>query len=1049
MNTWLKMLRVVAYILALVFPFIGAKAEDIDIFVRGGAADSSLPNVIFLLDNTSNWARQSQKWPGGLTQGQSEVQAIRSALAGQTDKLNVGLMEFTTQGTNNENGAFVRFALQKLTASSQSALNSKLDAIYAGINSPDEQHSANTPYGNLIYDVYNYLGGFQQSQTPPGAGTVSNKGFTTADASGYSTAYSTFRSPLTSDSLCAKTFLIFISNPNNNGPTPDSATNSSALKALYAKVSATPAKLAGDSSGTALPIPLFTTKTDAAGNTIVEPTGAVNATSGAAWNLDDWTKFLYNYGVPVQALNENGESVTQRVPVVTYAIDVFNAQQNADHTGLMLSASKGVGGGNYFAARSQEELSKALNSALSDILSLSSTFAAVSLPLSATNRAQQENQVFIGMFRPDQQTKPRWFGNLKRYQVGLSGGTPVLTDSIGQQAVNPLTGFFAECARSYWSTDSGNYWEGLGISPAPLSQCKSNPFNVWSDLPDGPFVEKGGAAQVARNSNITNRSILTVSGSGLAEMTANTFRDSDVDSTVTKDTLFNYLKGGIAGVGETKPDTSNGRPSIHGDVIHSRPQPINYGGTTGTVIYYGGNDGLFRAVSAADGTEKWTFLAPEHYSRIKRLYANSPLVIFPNQTIGTTPVAPKDYFFDGTAGQIVQYNSNNQVDLAYIYPTMRRGGRMIYAFDVTSPSKPKLLWRRGCPDLTSNTGCDTDFGEMGQTWSTPHGAKLGGYTTNSVVIFGAGYDSCLDPDQISFNCSSAKGKGVYVLDAVTGDKLNFFATDAPVVADVNLLDLNFDGDADFAYVADAAGNLYRINFVSPGTLAPLAKTAWTMTKIAFTHDAGRRFLNEPSVAAYKDSVYVALGSGNRERPLISNYPYVQDVDDRFYVFLDTPGSANANNSLMAVDLDGSLMNDATPAPACTAPGVFPGVGDKRGWYMSLPGRGEQIVNPAIIGGGEVLFNSYQPGGAKVGMCTRPGIATGYQMSLFNGSSCDRDRSVVITGGGMPIAPTLSTVVADDKVITICIGCAGMPPIQIKPTTDETRKRVYWNTDVDR
>lgn len=1136
MNTWLKTLRVTVYIIALAFPFMGAKAEDIDIFVRGGTADSSLPNVIFVLDNTSNWAKQSQKWPGGQQQGQAEVRAIRSALAGQTDKLNVGLLEFTTGGTANQDGAFVRFALQKLTASSQDQLNTELDEIYNGINTPEEKRNSNTSYGNLFRDVYNYLGGFQQSFA--GQGTLASK----ADGNGYTSAYSTFRSPLAADSLCAKTFVIFISNPNNSGPATDSSDNSSALKALYAAVSATPGKLASDTSGTALPIPLFTTVTSApetlgysklcyadtevaacttaestgtglcvdqancactttlkqscstsggstgggkgngngngggnsspttaklavqrAGSTTVTPTGAVNTTSGAAWNLDDWTKFLFNYGVPVTAPNESGEMVTQRVPVVTYAIDVFNAQQNADHTGLMLSASKGVGGGNYFAARSEGELAQALNSALSDILSVSSTFAAVSLPLSATNRAQQDNQVFIGMFRPDQKTKPRWFGNLKRYQIALFNGVPELADSDGRQAVSTQTGFAEDCAQSYWSTDSQGYWQNLGISPPPSSKCTDSAFsslNVWSDLPDGDFVEKGGAAQVARKSNLSQRSILTVSSGALTAMTSSMFGPSDVDSTVTKDTLFGYLKGSIAGDGETMPIDPHpiSRPSIHGDVIHSRPLPINYGGSTGTVLYYGGNDGLFRAVGAENGAEKWTFLAPEHYGRIKRLYANSPLVIFPNQPTGTAPVAPKDYFFDGSAGQIVHYDSNNQVDLAYIYPTMRRGGRMVYAFDVTDPSAPSLLWRHGCPNLTSDTGCDTDFVDIGQTWSTPRGARLSGYTggatnpSNSVVIFGAGYDNCLDPDQISFDCSSGKGKGVYVLDAVTGDKLGFFATDAPVAAEVSLVDLNFDGNSDFAYVADAAGNLYRLNFVSPDTLAPLAKTAWTMPKIAFTHNAGRRFLNAPTVAPYKDSVYVALGSGNRERPLLTNYPYVQDVDDRFYVFLDTPSGASANDSSQAVDLDGSLMNNATPAPACTDPGIFPGVGEKRGWYMSLPGRGEQIVNPAVIGGGEVLFNSYQPGGAKVGMCTRPGVATGYQMSLFNGSSCDKDRSVVIDGGGMPIAPTLSTVVVkdpDDKVITICIGCQGLNPTKIKPTTDETRKRVYWNTDVDR
>ena len=97
-----------------------ALAEDIDLFASGlanGAAASSLPNVIFVLDNTSNWSRQSQKWPGGGTQGQSEVRAIKNTLAtvlNQDKDLNVALIEFTTNGNANQDGGYVRFDLQPL-----------------------------------------------------------------------------------------------------------------------------------------------------------------------------------------------------------------------------------------------------------------------------------------------------------------------------------------------------------------------------------------------------------------------------------------------------------------------------------------------------------------------------------------------------------------------------------------------------------------------------------------------------------------------------------------------------------------------------------------------------------------------------------------------------------------------------------------------------------------------------------------------------------------------------------------------------------------------
>src|SRR5687768_17862546 len=47
---------------------------------------------------------------------------------------------------------------------------------------------------------------------------------------------------------------------------------------------------------------------------------------------------------------------------------------------------------------------------------------------------------------------------------------------------------------------------------------------------------------------------------------------------------------------------------------------------------------------------------------------------------GITPTPQKkDYFFDGTSG-LYQNADNSQV---WIFPTMRRGGRMLYAMDVT------------------------------------------------------------------------------------------------------------------------------------------------------------------------------------------------------------------------------------------------------------------------------------------------------------------------------------------------------------------------------
>jgi len=110
---------------------------------------------------------------------------------------------------------------------------------------------------------------------------------------------------------------------------------------------------------------------------------------------------------------------------------------------------------------------------MAEIQSVNSTFASASLPVSATNRTQNANQVFIGMFRPDPDTLPRWFGNLKQYAVGRVNGVLDLVDSAGKSATNLQTGFIDDCAKSFWTTDSGSYWNSLAtpINPPPYSNC--------------------------------------------------------------------------------------------------------------------------------------------------------------------------------------------------------------------------------------------------------------------------------------------------------------------------------------------------------------------------------------------------------------------------------------------------------------------------------------------------------------------------------------------------------------------------------------------------
>jgi len=186
------------------------------------------------------------------------------------------------------------------------------------------------------------------------------------------------------------------------------------------------------------------------------------------------------------------------------------------------------------------------------------------------------------------------------------------------------------------------------------------------------------------------------------------------------------------------------RPSAHGDVVHSRPVAINFGTDVSpkVVVIYGGNDGVLRAIngnrssavgSVNAGQEYWSFIAPEYFNKIKRLRDNNVQISYKgNPTTSPQPKA-KPYGIDGP---LTVFRDSTRT---WLFAGMRRGGRALYAFDVSgiaasTPVAPTLLWKRGCPNgVNDDTGCSTGYTGLGQTWSSAIVMKSLGYVDGSSV----------------------------------------------------------------------------------------------------------------------------------------------------------------------------------------------------------------------------------------------------------------------------------------------------------------------------
>jgi type IV pilus assembly protein PilY1 len=1047
---WKTMTRAGTLLAAVFLASTSVHSEDIDIFTLSGTGGSTnQPNVMILVDNSSNWARSSQQWPDNSgKQGQAELQAIYNVLTGIDPlKANIGFAGFT--GSGSSTGGYIRFGLRDMTvATNKTAFLNILSHIKADINAAQEKVNDNAEAA-AMYEVLKY---YKSQSVFRGRYVSGNDPASNVDAGGNA------------------------GNPSNGTNRPTASAQG--LTSGFALASTSGTTYTGPDLGSCGRHHLVMVINNAQGSVptgsqTFESTSAGNPVTGgnsSSWT-EEWARTLYQSGITV------------------YILDAYNAQQNVNHS-RVLALAAAVGGGRYYAVKNQSDIEFALKEILAEINAINSTFATASLPISATNRSQNLNQVFIGMFRPDANAKPRWRGNLKQYQLIRSASAVDLGDALGVNAVNPQTGFIASCAVSLWTTDSSNWWETTYENAGAQSQCTAFPTvggttgSTWSDLPDGPSVEKGGVAEVLRKGNnppttnttptwTSNRTIYTYSSSGTTGM-----QEITTSNTGWSSTLLDWVKGHDDATATTANSvttypyseftttstSTRTRPSIHGDVIHSRPLPVNYGGTTGVTVYYGANDGMFRAVDASTGKERWAFIAPEHMTEFQRLHDNSPLLPYATVSSTLNPEA-KDYFFDGSMG-IYQKSDNSKI---WIYSTMRRGGRMIYAFDVSNPASPRLKWRVGCPNQSNNDGCTSGFEGLGQTWSVPAVAFLKGWSeTTPVVVIGGGYDTCEDANSATPSCSdSRKGRGVYVLNGDTGAILRHLVPTGgtgSVAADLALADANGDGSVDYAYAATTTGEIWRVDFsavASSFTYAGRDEESWSIRKVAYTSGRSHKFLYPPALFRSGSKMYAAIGSGDREHPLSTQYPYTTPVTNRLYVLLDdlTVTSPTA----AAVDLNSTTaMRDFSSETSCDTAGVTPS-SSYSGWFMNLTGTGEQTVTSALIAAGMVTFNTNRATPSGVNQCSNPlGEARGYWVNLLNGSgaigagsnSCGGTRYTTFVGGGLTPSPTLASVQVGDRVETVVIGAAqrsggassGIAPQRVTPTIASKRKTIYWKSN---
>jgi type IV pilus assembly protein PilY1 len=353
------------------------------------------------------------------------------------------------------------------------------------------------------------------------------------------------------------------------------------------------------------------------------------------------------------------------------------------------------------------------------------------------------------------------------------------------------------------------------------------------------------------------------------------------------------------------------RETVLGDIVNSSPMYVKDTET----IFVGANDGMMHAFNALTGIERFAYVPGG--------------IDFTKLATLSSPQYSHEYFVDGP---IVVSPRSVTPGKNYLVGTLGRGGKGVYALDVSNPdsfSTGDVLWER------------TSGGNMGYVLGEPMITTLNGGT--KVAIFGNGINS-------------TNGKAVlYVVNLLSGAVMQEIDTGS--AGDNGLSsprgwDEDGNGTVDYVFAGDLKGNVWKFDFTnSAGT----GKVAFNGSPL-FRTPSGQPITADLALA--RDPLtgkrWVFVGTGSRLTTADLTDTTIQSMYGLIDDSTDTISKSDLEHRTIAV-VDAATGNRAFEAPA-----LLPS--DKRGWYIDLskPVEGERVINRPLVDGPALFFASIIP-----------------------------------------------------------------------------------------
>ena len=470
------------------------------------------------------------------------------------------------------------------------------------------------------------------------------------------------------------------------------------------------------------------------------------------------------------------------------------------------------------------------------------------------------------------------------------------------------------------------------------------------------------AGNLLQGRDPSDREIFTALGTNVYGFTESNAADLRLDLGAVSDEhaadLINWGRGNnVTGMRDR-------RGWVLGDIVHSTPvvvgPPASYTSEESCelfrtahqdrqrMVYVGANDGMLHAFDADTGEESWAFV--------------------PEFALPKFPVMADSFYCHTYSCD--QTPAVKDIPVGGIWKTVlvsggREGGSSIFALDITYPDSPEVLWQNELPN--------------GMPFSSD--VRIVSINETAVALVGSGLDE-VDADAFlyAYDIDSGAPEGEILLDTA---KERNKATRPEVV------DLNLDGQADLAYVADLGGNVWRINFKESASPA-----GWSITLLY----EGDEEITASPVAAYGPGgdIYVYFGTG----AYLTEDDMMTVDQQKFVCVYDKHDEATVDDS--------DLVNQTASINPINA---------ARGWYVDLwNGEGERVAEQAAVVAETVVFTSFKP---SLDACLAGGESWLYQMAYD-------------TGGFAPEAD--DTGDESDRSISLGEGIASHPVVDLAEGT---------------